>query len=116
MPKEYSLLFMLILISIFTITKQGCSGAATKADDCKDDSLSQDDKDDDDLVHCCYFKNEKLNSGFCDSLTSKQYKNLGKYIKQYEKEQGYTYKISIDCKSSYLNLFLLALIMQLLLL
>ena len=118
MTKVNSLLFMLILISIFTITKQeGCYGSATKADDCKDDSLTQDDKDKDDYVHCCYVKYEKSSEGgSCIPVTSKQYKNFGKALKKMEEENYYSHKISVDCKSSYLHLFLFALIMQIILL
>ena len=118
MTKMNSLLFMLMLISIFTITKAaGCSGSATKADDCKDDSLTQDDKDKDDYVHCCYVKLEKgPEGGNCIPVTSKQYKNFGKALKKMEEEIYYSHKISIDCKSSYLHLFLFVLIMQFILL
>lgn len=114
MPKEYSILFMLILLTIFISTnQQGCTGLATKADDCKDDLLTQSEKDDYDYVHCCYYENEKLKNGAsCKRLTSKQYKNIGKYIKYEEEDNGYAYKIKIDCQSSYLHLFLLALIIQ----
>ena len=113
MLKEYSILCMLILFTIFTQTKQSCSGSATKADDCKDDSITQTEKDEKDYVHCCYVKQDKnKNGGFCEALTSKQLDNLGKYIKFKEESRGYAYKIDIDCQSSYLHLFLFTLIMQ----
>jgi hypothetical protein len=118
MQKEYSMLCMLILFSIFISTnQQACSGLATKADDCKDDLLTQTQKDDYDYVHCCYYEKEKLKNGAtCRPLTSKQYKNIGKYIKYKEEDNRYDYKIKIDCQSSYLHIFLLALIIQLILL
>ena len=117
MTKVYSNLFVLILIAIFTITKQDCEGSATKADDCKDDSLSQDEKDKLDLVHCCYLKYEKSSrGGLCTPVTSKMYNNFGKVLKKVEENYYYSHKISIDCKSSYLHLFLFVLIMQLILL
>ena len=119
MPKENSFLYIIILLTIFTITKQ-CgqeTTVPTKADDCKDDSLTQDDKDKDDYVHCCFVKYEKSNyGGFCQPVTSKQYNNFGKVIKKMEENNDYQYKISVDCQSSYLHLFLVALIMQLILL
>jgi hypothetical protein len=119
MIKVYPILFMLILLSIFTTTKQSTSCNAivpTKADDCKDDSLDATEKDND-KVHCCYYKEEKMpNSGRCKALTSRQYKNIGKYIKYKEEEDDYEYKISIDCQSSFLHLFLFTLVMQLILL
>ena len=117
MLKVYSFLCMFILLSIFATTKQYCTGVtATKADDCKDDSLDSTEKDND-RVHCCYYKEEKKpNSGRCKALTSRQYKNIGKYIKYEEKDDDYKYKISIDCQSSFLHLFLFTLVMQLILL
>ena len=81
-----------------------------------DESLDPTEKDAD-YVHCCYYKEEKKpNSGRCKSLTSRQYKNIGKYIKYEEKDDDYEYKISIDCQSSFLHLFLFTLVMQLILL
>lgn len=119
MIKVYSFLCMLILLSIFATTKQYCGSGVTptKADDCKDDSLSQTEKDND-YVHCCYYKKEKkaTNGASCKALTSRQYKNIGKYIKYEEEDDGYEYKISIDCQSSFLHLFLFTLLMQFILL
>ena len=117
MLKVYSFLCMFILLSIFATTKQSCASSVTptKADDCKDDSLTQNDKDDYDYVHCCYVKKEKGNA-YCKALTSKQLDNLGKYIKHKEKDNDYEYKINIDCQSTYLHLFLFALIIQFILL
>ena len=121
MNKVFSILGLFILFTIFTITSQissncGSGTTPTKADDCKDDTLTTTQKDDD-YVHCCYFQFEK-NSGdsACQALTSNQYKNIGKYIKKYEEETYYGYKIKIDCQSSNLHLFLFTLIIQLILL
>ena len=118
MLKVYSFLCMFILLSIFATTKQYCGSGVTptKADDCKDESLDPTEKDAD-YVHCCYYKEEKKpNSGRCKALTSRQYKNIGKYIKYEEKDDDYKYKISIDCQSSFLHLFLFTLVMKLILL
>ena len=118
MLKVYSFLCMFILLSIFATTKQStaCEDITpTKADDCKDDSLTPTEKDND-FVHCCYYKKEKTNGASCKTLTSRQYKNIGKYIKYEEKDDDYEYKISIDCQSSFLHLFLFTLVMQLILL
>ena len=113
-----------MLFSIFAITSQisfDCGTSAsgttpTKADDCKDDTLTTSQKDAD-YVHCCYVQREKYSAGnTCEALTSKQYKNMGKYIKYREKNNNYNYELKIDCQSSYLHLFLFALIIQLILL
>lgn len=120
MTKEYSKLFMFLLITIITIIKQSSAcgiSSPTKADDCKDDTLTQDDKDKDDYIHCCYMKYEKSsNVGSCIPVTSKQYKNFGKALKKMEEYNDYEHKISVDCQSSYLHLFLFALIIQIILL
>jgi hypothetical protein len=119
MKKEYYLLFMLILLEIFAITTQSSACGSlnpTKADDCKDDTLIQSQKDAD-FVHCCYKQYEKKSdNNECVPLTSKQYNNIGKLIKYFEESDSYKYEIKIDCHSSNLHLFLFVLIMQLILL
>ena len=121
MNKVFSILGLFILFTIFTITSQissncGSGTTPTKADDCKDDTLTTTQKDDD-YVHCCYTQFEKnVGDNECQALTSNQYKNIGKYIKKYEEQTFYGYKIKIDCQSSNLHLFLFTLIIQLILL
>ena len=121
MNKVFSILGLFILFTIFTITSQistdcGSGTTPTKADDCKDDTLTTTQKDND-YVHCCYIQIEKQSDGSaCQALTSNQYKNIGKYIKKYEELTTYKYKIKIDCQSSNLHLFLFTLIIQLILL
>ena len=122
MNKVFSILGLFILFTIFTITSQlsadcGSSGTTpTKADDCKDDTLTTTQKDND-YVHCCYIQLEKKSDGSaCQALTSNQYKNIGKYIKNYGETAYYEYKLKIDCQSSNLHLFLFTLIIQLILL
>ena len=121
MNKVFSILGLFILFTIFTITSQisnncGSGATPTKADDCKDDTLTTPQKDDD-YVHCCYFQFEKQSdSSACQALTSNQYKNIGKLIKKYEEQTFYGYKLKIDCQSSNLHLFLFTLIIQLILL
>ena len=121
MNKVFSILGLFILFTIFTITSQissncGSGTTPTKADDCKDDTLTTTQKDND-YVHCCYFQFEKKSDGSaCQALTSNQYKNIGKYIKNYGETTYYAYKLKIDCQSSNLHLFLFTLIIQLILL
>ena len=120
MNKVFSILGLFILFTIFTITSQisrcGSGTTPTKADDCKDDTLTTTQKDAD-YVHCCYMQPEKISDrSTCMALTSNQYKNIGKYIKKYEELTSYKYKIKIDCQSSNLHLFLFTLIIQLILL
>ena len=121
MNKVFSILGLFILFTIFTITSQissncGSGTTPTKADDCKDDTLTTTQKDND-YVHCCYIQIEKQSDGIaCKALTSNQYKNIGNFIKFSEEQSIYAYKIKIDCQSSNLHLFLFTLIIQLILL
>ena len=121
MNKVYSILCIFILFTIFTVNSQvstycGSGTTPTSADNCKDDTLSTTQKDAD-YVHCCYVQKEKFSAGnTCKALTSKQYKNIGKYIKYYEEINDYDYEVKIDCQSSNLHLFLFTLIIQLILL
>lgn len=121
MNKVFSILGLFILFTIFTITSQisndcGSGTTPTKADDCKDDTLTTTQKDND-YVHCCYFQFEKnVGDNECKALTSNQYKNIGNFIKFSEEQSIYAYKIKIDCQSSNLHLFLFTLIIQLILL
>lgn len=76
----------------------------TSADDCKDDTLLQTQKDLD-YVHCCYYEVEKTNAKQCIPITSYQYKNIGKLKEKYEENYDYDYKL--DCKSSFLQVCLI---------
>jgi len=114
MKKVYSILCILILLKIYAITAQITCGTTTpiKADDCNDDSITQYFKDFD-LVHCCYVHYEKnSDSNECKALTSKQYKNIKKYIKLLEENNDYKYEIKIDCQSPNLQIFLFSLLIQ----
>ena len=79
----------------------------TSADDCKDDTLTQNEKDED-YVHCCFIEVANINENSCDKFTSYQYKNINKYIKKIgEKDSLYGYDIKIDCNSSFLQVCLI---------
>lgn len=84
--------------------------APSNAGDCKDDSIPEDDKKND-YTHCCLFEQENLDSKSCHSLTTRQYKNIGNFIKISEEKSNYLYKIKIDCNSSYLKFYLFSIIL-----
>ena len=111
MKNIYKVFFCLILVSYINSLNDGCGIAnPSGAGDCKDDTISADDKKND-LVHCCYIEkeNKEISGKSCETFTSRQYKNIGKIIKQREEGNEYDYKIKIDCKSSYLKFYLLSL-------
>lgn len=103
MKHIFYIIFLFSLCKIITSQSCGISNP-TKADDCKDDTLIQTQKDAD-YVHCCFMEVEKQNTKSCASLTSYQYKNIGKLKKLTEKNYAYDY--SIDCNSSFLQVCLI---------
>lgn len=82
----------------------------SNADDCKDDSILESEKKED-YTHCCLYERENLDGKRCMSITTRQYKNIGEYIKISEEQNNYKYKIKIDCNSSYLKFYLFSIIL-----
>ena len=98
------------LIFLFSLCKiiTACGIAnPTSADDCKDDTLLQPQKDAD-YVHCCLMEMKNVQSKSCVPITSYQYKNIGKLKKNYEEDYEYDY--SLDCNSSFLQICLIFLL------
>lgn len=101
---------IILLFCLFEImnSQNSCAKTTpvTKADDCSIDSITPSSlKDDEDYVHCCFVEYKKGSRKSCIALTSYQYKNIGKFRKQYEEDYSYDYKI--DCNSSYLKIGLI---------
>ena len=89
---------------------QSCGRNPTSAADCKDDSLSEDQKKAG-YVKCCLLENKKAEGKTCIAITEKQGKKLGTIVKELEKDYFYyAYDLNIDCKSSYLKAGLILLI------
>ena len=100
-------------ISVRNPTTYQPSGYPKSASDCKDDSLSSQEKDKLDLVHCCFIekKKDELDSDkSCEAFTSRQMKKLGTIIKNREESAEFNYEISIDCSSSFLKTCLILLL------
>ena len=110
----YQIFFIFLLISYITTCGPTDGTVPKKADDCKDDSISEANKKLD-FTHCCYvdYGIEELNQ--CKELTSYQYKNFGKYFKEYKKSGGrgddlYAYDLKMDCYSYNMKLYVLSFI------
>lgn len=121
MKNNYQIFFLFLLISYITTCGPSDGSNPTKADDCKDDNISQTDKKLD-YTHCCYVDLgiESLNS--CIKLTSYQYENFGKIFKKAKKEGNsefglatYAYDLKVDCNSNHFQIYLLSLISLLIL-
>ena len=85
----------------------------SKKKDCYE-GLSEEDKKD--YSYCCFFKGKKEKIGpygeYCHSLTKEEYDNIEEYIKHGESLGAQVDKL--DCKSNYLNISLLILVILLL--
>ena len=99
------------LLYLISFTYQSCDGHTSK-DDCKTDNLSQGEKDAG-AEYCCFEKDANSASrkdGYCVPLTKYQYKHIKDYIKR-ELIGGAHEDYSIDCKSFYLQISLLSLLL-----
>ena len=109
MKLNYQIVCLFLLISSYIA--EDCENLTpSNADDCKDDSILETDKKLD-YTHCCLYEQENLDVKRCTKLTTRQYKNIGNYIKIREEGNEYKYKLKIDCNSSYLKFYLLSLIL-----
>ena len=102
--------------------------SATKGDDCKDRTINDDDKNKYNKKYCCYvtydqhkYENEPINGqgkyvgidGSCMTLTDDQYNHIKDIIKYNEIYYGYT-NYQIDCKSYYLQLGIISILLLIL--
>ena len=99
--------FLLLLIKINSINQ--CSGSASTLDDCEK-KYTEEEKE---YGHCCLFKaKDKQTSQTtiqCMELSNEDYES----IDDVEDSYSYTYdNIEIDCKSYYLHLSLLLLLIN----
>ena len=85
----------------------------SKKKDCYE-GLSDEDKED--FSYCCFFKGKKEKIGpygdACQPLTKEEYNNIKQYITDVESLGAQVDKL--DCKSNYLNISLLILVILLL--
>ena len=91
--------------------KSNCNGHASLSSECFDKIL---DVEKDDNFHCCFLKAKENNNQntFCSLLDEEAFLNINDYI---ESQQHFEYEVlEVDCKSFYLSLSLLYLILILL--
>ena len=107
---------------------QNTTFSASKGDDCKDRTINDDDKNKKYKTHCCYvtydqhkYINRPINDqgkyvgieGSCTTLTDVQYNHINDLIKHYENVEGFT-NVQIDCKSYYLQLGIISILLLIL--
>ena len=107
-------IFQLLLVSLiiyfcYSTTVCDIDDSATSQKDCKDRELAEGDK------YCCYFEGSVEGHAYkaCLSLSEADYKDINKYIENFEKADN-TGIDKIDCKSFYLQLGIMSLIFLLL--
>jgi hypothetical protein len=105
--KTFQLLALLCLI-IFTY--QLCYKDDANKEDCKAENLSDEEKKT--AEYCCFFKDG--DDTWCSPLSEYRYKHIKDVIKMERLEEGYDENYSIDCKSLYLQISLLSLLLLLL--
>ena len=106
--KTFQLIALLCLI-IYTYQQTYCSKSTTNKEDCKAENLHSTEKDAG-KEYCCYYKNGN-NTG-CSALSKYQYKHIKDYI-EVQLLRGYKDDYSIDCKSLYLQISLLSILLLL---
>jgi hypothetical protein len=103
------ILFASLILYIYSDSACNSKTSADKAKDCKD--LATSDAED----YCCYAKGKDENKqslSRCVTITKENYNKIKDYIKSLE-DKGYEVK-KLDCKSSYLELSVLSIILLLL--
>ena len=103
---------IIALLYLISFTYQRCS-AYSKQDECKTDNLDDYDKERG-REYCCFVKNANNldnKDGTCVGLTKYQYKHIKDYIKYQILTEGAHEDSTIDCKSFYLEISLLSLLL-----
>ena len=101
---------LIIVLCLIIFSYQTCSGG-TKKEDCKAENLSDGEKKLG-YEYCCYFEDGD-NKG-CSELTKYQYKHIKDYAKIMRLTGPISEDAKIDCKSFYLQISLLSLLLLLL--
>ena len=105
------IIFLLLIIEIQL--DNACYGSANLIDECLD-RLTENEKEYN--IHCCLFTGKEVKSNLqisqCLEIDEEGYENIDDFKSNYENSYN---DVSIDCKSSYLNLCLLELLFSILL-
>ena len=109
-------IYILYFFLVIYINSDQCdkfTNIPSQVSDCQD-KLSQSQIDDDKKAHCCYSKDDAHVNPKCISLTQEQYDNIKDYIK-FNKILWGEVNLSVDCNSSFINLWLIFSILLLIL-
>ena len=104
---------IIALLYLISFTYQSCS-SYTQKDDCKAENLGDTEKKDYGKEYCCFAKDandQSYKDGKCIALTKYQYKHIKDFIKYQILNEGAHEDSSIDCKSFYLEISLLSLLL-----
>ena len=100
---------LLALLCLIIYTYQTCEKHNANKEDCKAENLDDDEKKT--AEYCCFIKDG--DDTVCSALSKYQYKHIKDIIK-YGRLDGADDDYSIDCKSLYLQISLLSLLLLLL--
>ena len=105
---------IIIVLCLIIFTYQACGGPANKKEDCKAENLGTSEKDKG-YEYCCYAEINDNAKG-CLALSKYQYENIKDYIKNFKlnAEVPVSEDTKIDCKSLYLEISLLSILLLLL--
>ena len=101
---------LLALLCLILYSNQSCEKDSAKKEDCKTENF--DDEEKKYAEYCCFAKGGE-DDGSCVAYTKYQYKHIKDIIK-YGRLNGASDDYSIDCKSLYLQISLLSLLLLLL--
>ena len=104
---------IIIVLCLIIFTYQDCekrSGA--KKEDCKAENLDENSEKKIGYEYCCYIENGDNKS--CEPLTKYQYDNIKDYAKIMKLMGPVSEDAKIDCKSLYLEISLLSILLLLL--
>ena len=105
-PIFISLLFISLIFCEESEEENTCEGEGKKsAKECKNLKVPNN-------FHCCFIhvKSDEGESKGCTIITDTVYKDIKKYIEEWEKEDDVDIK-NLDCNSNYLKISLLSLIL-----
>ena len=104
---------IIIVLCLIIFTYQLCSkSSGAKKEDCKAENLDDTYEKKQGYEYCCYL--EYGDTKRCDALTKYQYENIKDYIKNVKLMQTGNEDTKLDCKSLYLEISLLSILLLLL--
>jgi hypothetical protein len=102
---------IIIVLCLIIFTYQSCI-SGTKKEDCKAENLDENTEKKLGYEYCCYVEDGDNKS--CAALTKYQYENIKDYIKYMKLRSPVSEDAKIDCKSLYLEISILSILLLLL--